>query len=388
MSQQVPPQSEQSIIQKTSADRLSLLLLSLDYPPNDGGISRLAGGLIQALLDTGCALRVVTFPAGNTKGLPRPATDTLEIAHRKGLRDLQILRAVRDVGRETPILATVWNPEATLAMLTGARRVSILAHGNEVMEYTRQPLGTWLRRRIMERAHVVICNSRFTETLVQKIAPAARTAVLNPAIDAARFCVTSNKLEARQRLELASSKKIVLTVARLDEIKGHETVLRAIAALTVQQRRNLLYVIIGKGYMREQLMNLTKSLQIEEQVQFAGFVADDDLPVWYRACDLFVLPSVVDPTRRGMEGFGIAVAEAQAAGLAVIGTRSGGIPDAVREGEGGWLIDERDAEALAVHLIQLLAAPEVFEEQGRLGAARMQREFSWDEYASRLLELI
>lgn len=367
---------------------IEILFLSLDYPPNDGGISRLSAGLAKTLLDKGCAIKVITFSSDSIGGLSRPQVNTLEVVRWKVGRDLQMIRNVRKVNRNTRILCSVWNPEATIALLAGARRVSILAHGNEVMKYNGKTLRTWLRRLILEKARVVICNSFFTESLVKNIAPKARTAVLNPAIHAEKLRVPFEKPEVRRKLGLTLTKKILLTVARLDAIKGHETVLRAISELDSQQRSDLHYVIVGKGDMLDPLIKLTKQLDIQELVQFAGFIPDTDLPLWYRASDLFVLPSIVDPTRRGMEGFGMAFSEAQAAGLAVIGTRSGGIPDAVSEGDGGFLIDENDFEALAEHFRHLLLAPEFYENQGCLGAARMDREFSWDNYATRLLELI
>ena len=360
---------------------LNLLLLSLDYPPNDGGISRMAGDITRALTSKGCLTRVVTFSADNNTGLKRPKADYWVISKHKVLRDLQLMYVANQAGRDTRILATTWNPEATMAMLAGARRVSILVHGDEIMEHNDKPLRTWVRRLVFERAHQVICNSKFNEKLVHKIAPKAQTSVLNPGINIERFKASYEKTEIRQKLGLPLGKKILLTVSRLVENKGHETVLRAISSLNAQQRSKLLYVVIGKGYMLERLKTLTKQLKIIDQVKYVGF-KDDDLPLWYQASDLFVLTST------SIEGFGIAFIEAQAAGLAVIGTRRGGIPDAVREGEGGWLIDERDSLALASHLKKLLAEPEVIEEQGRLGFARMKREFSLDNYARRLLELI
>ncbi|MCE6949622.1 glycosyltransferase family 4 protein [Cereibacter sphaeroides] len=369
-----------------------LLLLSLDYPPNDGGISRLVSEAVAALEAAGQKTRVVTFASGGRTGLPRPESEVAEVDRRKGLRDLQLLQLVRrhlrQYGPDAPIVTSVWSPEATLAMLAGARRVTILAHGNEVMPYRRQVLKTRLRRLVLGRAKMVVCNSRFTESLVRQIAPQARTAVLNPAIDADHYHPPMSRAGARQHLGLPLTKRIVLTVARLDPIKGHETMLRAMAELTEAARADLLYVIIGKGEMRDPLTRLAHELGLAAQVHFAGFVADADLSAWYGAADLFVLPSVVDSERGGMEGFGMALTEAQAAGLPVIGTRSGGIPDAVREGDGGWLIPERDHIALASHVRRLLDAPDVFAEQGRRGAERVRREMTWAGYAQRLMELI
>ncbi|MAQ44255.1 MAG: hypothetical protein CL812_00085 [Confluentimicrobium sp.] len=374
----------------TLINRIPLLLLSLDYPPNDGGISRLGAGLVTTMVGRGLSPRIVSLVDAGKSGIHRPAATHVDVEPARSRRDLQIFCNVRahlaKYGRDAPILATVWNPEATLALLAGARRVSILAHGNEVMPYLRSGLKGRLRRYVLKRAHVVICNSRFTESLVLDAAPAARTMVVNPGVDAT--LATRTRAEARSIHNIDATANVILTVARLDAIKGHETVLRALAALPAERRQSFVYVIVGKGDMREALERQANQLGIADLVRFEGFVADSELPEWYAAADAFVLTSVVDPQRRGMEGFGMAFTEAQAAGLAVIGTRSGGIPDAVSEGEGGWLIDERDAEALAGHLRRLNDDPASFRMQGAKGAARVRREMNWTTYTDRILAAI
>jgi phosphatidylinositol alpha-1,6-mannosyltransferase len=369
------------------------ILLSLDYPPNDGGISRLSAGLAEALREAERSPIVVTFAAQGRQGLARPIVAHIEVNRRKGMRDLQIMQAVRhhlDTARscDVPILATVWNPEATLAMLVGAKRVSILAHGNEVMPYRSGHPKALLRRFVLERAHAVICNSRFTQGLVRDIAPRAHTSVLSPAVDAEAFRPKLDRRAARLSLGLPEQARILLTIARLDPIKGHETVLRAMGQLPPEARRQLYYVIVGKGQMRDSLEVMAAKLSLSEQVFFAGFVGDCDLHKWHAAADVFILASRIDRSRRGMEGFGMALTEAQAAGLPVIGTKSGGIPDAIKDGEGGWLIDEEDTCALAARLSELVAHPEAFWREGTRAAARIQREMTWAGYADRLLDLI
>lgn len=375
-----------------NADGTGLLVLSLDYPPNDGGISRLVASTVKALGARGVRCRVVTHPEAGRIGPMRPVGDVVEVSAHKARRDLglffEVRRYLKANGSNAPILASVWNPEATIALLAGAKRLTILAHGNEVMPYPRGRLKKCLRRAVLTRAWSVVCNSRFTEALVEAVAPGSTTCVINPAVDAVPAAAMTDKGEARRLLAMPKDARIVLTVARLDPIKGHDTVLRAIARMAPDERAGLRYVIVGRGWMEGNLRSLANELGIAEHVHFAGFVADSDLPLWYRAADLFVLASIVDDQRNGMEGFGMALTEAQSFGLPVIATRSGGIPDAVKEGKGGWLINERDDVALSEHLRRLIAAPEVFADQGQHGAARMGRELSWHGYAASLLELM
>lgn len=364
------------------------LILSFDYPPNDGGISRLSAGLVRTLVDFGQNPLVVTIANDAPSRIPRPTSDHIEIDRRKGFRDWQLFRLIREQNPETPVLATVWNPEATIAIFAASRRVSILAHGNEVMPYSRNLLKSLLRRYVLGRARVVICNSRYTEALVKKVAPNSSTVVVCPAIDTEQFHRSLTQESARAELGLSLNKRVIITVARLDPIKGHETVIRALSKLHISELSQITYLIVGKGEMRERLERLAKNLDVANHVCFAGFVSDADLPKWYAASDLFVLPSIVDPEGRRMEGFGMALAEAQAAGLPVIGTRSGGIPDAVHENEGGWLIEEGDFYALAELLKKLVYDPNELREQGKKGLERIRSDHNWQSYMTRVLSLI
>ncbi len=364
------------------------LVLSFDYPPNDGGISRLALGLVGELIAARLAPEVVTLDAAGAVGLARPDCPHHEVPVRRGPREWALLRILWREPRDRPVLCMVWNPEATVALLAGRRRVSIWAHGNEVMPYRGRWLRRWLRRRVLSHAHVVVCNSAFTRSLVAEIAPRARCVVINPAVDAAQFHSDLSAGAARALLGLPQGQRMVLSVSRLDPMKGHETVLRAIAALPPDQRAQICYVIVGKGPARPAIEACAQALGIAALVHFAGFVSDDRLPQYYAAADLFVLCSVVDHDRSSLEGFGMVYTEAQAASLPVIGTRSGGIVDAIREGEGGWLIEERDAGALALHLAALIADPAPFRVQGARGRARVLRDMSWRGYADRVRKVI
>ena len=85
-----------------------------------------------------------------------------------------------------------------------------------------------------------------------------------------------------------------------------------------------------------------------------------------------------------MEGFGLAFLEAQACGTPVVGTRTGGIPDAVKDGEGGWLIEADDCAALGAILRNLIRSPESFASAGRLARRRVEHECTWNRYFENL----
>ncbi|GAA3535667.1 glycosyltransferase family 4 protein [Zobellella aerophila] len=370
----------------------NLILLSYDYPPNDGGISRLTAEFASGLAAEGLAIEVCTLDGSAIReGVVRPELATVELPRKKLWRELALLRYLLSRPKKSKIITTVWNPEATLAWLLGRKNLYVLAHGNEVMQYPQGltfRLKAQLRKKVLAAARCVICNSRYTERLVRAIAPNAKTTVINPGVDIARFSIGLKQNEAKERLGLPQHKSLLLSVSRIDDYKGHDVVLDALVALPVEQRQRLHYVVAGKGSHLDALKRRASELGLEECISWLGFVSDEILPLLYRAADLFVLCTREDKAQRGVEGFGMVFLEAQAAGLAVVGTRAGGIPDAIQEGRGGWLIDQDNSRAFGKHLDMLLTKPEQVSEQGRLGLERARAECSWRHYTLNLLSVL
>ncbi len=142
-------------------------------------------------------------------------------------------------------------------------------------------------------------------------------------------------------------------------------------------------VTMSEGPHQGGLERQVTELGLAEQVRFLGFVPEDDLPDLYRASDLFLLCSREVIEHQEGEGFGLVFLEAQACGTPVIGTRTGGIPDAVKEGEGGWLIGQDDSAMLARILSSLADDPEPFRKAGQEARKRVERECTWEHYMRR-----
>ncbi|MGB7740226.1 MAG: glycosyltransferase family 4 protein [Steroidobacteraceae bacterium] len=367
-----------------------IAILSYDYPPNDGGISRLSRTAAQKIEQAGrdvCVLTLSTFDEKHS----RPHVSTTEIPRGRTRRDWCCFSFIRRLPRDAVVVTTVWNPEGTLAWISGRHDLIILAHGNEVMPYPsglRFRFKQWLRSRVLAAARRVVCNSRYTEGLVRAACPQARTVVIAPGVDAERFRPLADGREARKRFGIPVDRRILLSVSRLDAYKGHDVILRALAALTQATRSQLHYVVAGRGGHMAKLQALADDLGITDCVTWLGFVEDDALPALYACADLFVLCTREDPKARGVEGFGMVFLEAQAAGVPVLGTRVGGIADAVVEDRGGWLVDQDDAMAVSGHLQRLATDVSSFREQGLRGRQRAITEASWETYTTRLLAVI
>ena len=164
----------------------------------------------------------------------------------------------------------------------------------------------------------------------------------------------------------------ILTVARLVEIKGLEYSIRAIASV-VSRREPVRYDIVGDGPERAKLTALIRDLQLERVVHLHGAQPAGIVRELMAQAHLFVLPSV--NLHGDEEGTPVTLMEAQACGIPVIATRTGGIPEVVRDGESGFLVADRDPEALAERLIYLLAHPECWPGLGQRGRSHVEQHY-------------
>jgi phosphatidylinositol alpha-1,6-mannosyltransferase len=147
-------------------------------------------------------------------------------------------------------------------------------------------------------------------------------------------------------------------------------------------------VLVGDGPYRAELARLARCTGVSGSVVFTGPVPWADLPAYYDAGNVFAMPC---RTRRGgldVEGLGIVYLEASASGLPVVGGDSGGAPDAIMNGETGYVVPGRDVAAVADRIAGLLADPVGAAAMGEKGMAWIDREWRWELVAERLQQIL
>jgi len=365
-----------------------LLIFSLDYPPNTGGISRLMAELAKGLIKSGMPVRVLTKRAPDDPDYYCIKDIEERVIYRRPFRELHALLKLIRVPRDALIICGTYG-EGYIARFAG-RRVVQIVHGGELGPgypwwkiYRRNIFQRWMFRN----SDLIIANSLYTAGLAAKIVPGGKIVAIPLGVDAELF-KPGDKLKSRDKLGLPQDKIIVLTVARIKEHKGFDVVFGALSAMSASEKEKIIHVIAGIGPDKEKFQAKARELGIESQLKWLGFVADEDLPDLYRAADLFVLCTREFKGGKGVEGFGLVFLEAQASGTPVVGTRTGGIPDAVKEGEGGFFIAEDDSDGLKKLLEKLCREPASFEHQGRLARERVERECTWESYIARFLETL
>ncbi len=272
----------------------------------------------------------------------------------------------------------------------GAKRLVGLTHGHEA-GWAALPGARSLLRRIGDEVDVLTYLADYFRIRIARALSddaASRMVKLAPGVDPGHFPARRRRLAIRRQLGIAPDRPVVVCVSRMVPRKGQDMLIRAWPAVRQQAAGDPLLLLVGDGPYRPRLDRLAHAAGVADSVLFTGPVSWADLPAYYDAGNIFAMPCRTRRAGLDVEGLGIVYLEASATGLPVIGGDSGGAPDAVLDGETGYVVPGRDHQALADRLIQLLADPAGAAAMGEKGQAWIDREWTWDLVAERLQQIL
>lgn len=295
---------------------------------------------------------------------------------------LLLARAI--AGRPDLIISTHLNfaPIAMWLKRTGSLKYCVALHGIDAWKLRRPSQGSALRC-----ADLLLPVSRFTQETVANAQqlPANRFRMLPNTIDSEQFTIGPKPSYLLERHQLSANHHVVLSVGRLDaseQYKGQDRVMRALRGV----QRNIpdvRYLIVGDGNDRERLATLARTEGVADAVIFAGRVGSEELPDYYRLCDLFALPSTG-------EGFGIVFLEALACGRPVLAGDRDGARDPLVNGELGVLVDPEDVLKLSQTISMILSRqyphPLLYRPE-ELRSAMLER-FSFERFTAEVGEIL
>ncbi|MBZ6287597.1 glycosyltransferase family 4 protein [Streptomyces olivaceus] len=270
----------------------------------------------------------------------------------------------------------------------GAERLVATTHGHEA-GWAQLPAARRLLRRIGESTDTITYLGEYTRSRIAgALTPeaAARMVQLPPGVDEKTFHPGSGGDEVRARLGL-TERPVVVCVSRLVPRKGQDTLIRAMPRILAAEPDAVL-LIVGGGPYEKDLRRLAHDTGVAASVHFTGAVPWPELPAHFGAGDVFAMPC---RTRRGgldVEGLGIVYLEASATGLPVVAGDSGGAPDAVLDGETGWVVRGEDPDETADRVTTLLADPELRRRMGERGRSWVEEKWRWDLLAEQLKTLL
>jgi phosphatidylinositol alpha-1,6-mannosyltransferase len=279
-------------------------------------------------------------------------------------------------------------PEAVPALLAktmpGGPSYIFWAHGEDISAAMSSRQFAMTMRVVYRGASAAIANSENTARLIKSVGwHAGDVHVVYPGVDSTRFRPAADDGTIRRRLA-PNGELVILSVSRLQRRKGHELVLRALPDL-LQDTPHVRYVIVGGGPEKARLQQLVASLGLNQIVRFEGEVDDALLPAYFSACDLFALPTRVEPY--DFEGFGIVYLEAAASAKPAIGGRNGGVPEAVVDRKTGLLVSGEDVSELRDALRTLCSSEQLRRDLGHAARARAVQDFTWERAAAAVTEI-
>jgi colanic acid/amylovoran biosynthesis glycosyltransferase len=177
----------------------------------------------------------------------------------------------------------------------------------------------------------------------------------------------------------------ILTIARLVEKKGVEYGIRAVTELS-RKYNNIEYNIVGDGPLRDNYTCLIQESNMSDKINLLGSKVQQQVYNLIATSHIFLCPSVTS-TDGDQEGIPVALMETMMAGLPIVSTRHSGIPELVQDGVSGFLVPERDVDALAEKLIYLIEHPEIWSEMGRAGRAFVEANYDINKLNDRLVEI-
>ncbi|WP_199088325.1 glycosyltransferase family 4 protein [Bosea sp. ASV33] len=359
--------------------RKRILVVTYEFPPLLGGVGTYCVEIARAATALGHDVTVVapTHDSDNASydaGLPF-AVERLPIAHytRNSLRCLMVYARRlmrRDIAQFDIVHLADWPPIVAARMVALLRplRFRVILHGTDALLLNQARLPRLLGAgRALALAEKVVANSRYTLAIARREHPAITDASAEVAllgVGPSWFGPVAGEADLRSRYGIPQDRRILLSVSRLDERKGHRHVLEALARLSPAEKAQVVYVVVGKAGDPAHAETLRRQAAgIGLPVIFTGPLPEDDVRALYAAAYLFLL--LGEDRNDKIEGFGLVYLEAGAQGVPSIASPVGGVPEVVLDGRTGRLVDYRDPVTVA-GVVGALLADET--ERDRLGA--------------------
>jgi phosphatidylinositol alpha-1,6-mannosyltransferase len=257
-------------------------------------------------------------------------------------------------------------------------------HGHEIA-WARLPALRQVLAKVGRDVDALTCLGDYTRS---RLAPVMRAPFANlpPGVDSTVFRPGAGGDEVRRKLGL-TDRPVVVCVSRLVPRKGQDVLVRALPLIR-QRVPDTALLLVGGGPLAPKLRELAASLGVADDVVMTGSVPWEELPAHHDAGDVFAMPCRSRYGGLEVEGLGIVFLEASATGKPVVAGRSGGSPDAVRDGETGYVVDGTSVEEVADRVAGLLEDPATAAAMGAAGRAWVERDWQWDVLATRLRGLL
>ncbi|MFH1192472.1 MAG: glycosyltransferase family 4 protein [bacterium] len=369
-----------------------VLLFTIDFPPSKGGVAKYYEDICLNLPSekiTVLANRITDeekFDASQKYKIYRNNLILKFPIWPKWIFSFFYLRKIIKTENIKIILVGQILPLGTVALIHKKifkTPYAVFIHGMDLGMAQNSTRKSKLAKKILKNANFIITNSEYTKELV--IGQGMSEQKIQVVYPCAETRIHANWNTNRHEFKSVSKNHCLLTVGRLVKRKGHDMVIKALPKV-IKKIPNVSYIIGGDGENRAYLENLVKECNMQNYVKFLGRVDDEEKDKLYKNCNIFIMPSRnIDGD---VEGFGIVYIEAASYGKPVIAGKSGGISEAVLDGETGILVNPESIDEIADAIIKLLSDSDLANKFGVRGRERALRDFNWNTQIEKIEKLL
>jgi len=234
-------------------------------------------------------------------------------------------------------------------------------------------------RKVLAESDMIFAASKHVyKAAISAGCPEDHLLLLPNGVDVERFNPRLDSSLVREKLGVAG-RPVVFTLRWHEPKNGIEHLIKAVP-FVLREIPNAIFIIGGSGVLKKYHEKLAKKLKVNHNVLFVGHIPAIELPLYYAACDVFVIPSIV-------EAFGLVTVEAMACGKPVVGTNVGGIPDVIKDGINGFLVEPRNPQSMANKIIVLLKNPNLRTKFGASARKIVMEEFNIQKRIDKILSI-
>lgn len=363
---------------------MNFLIITFDFPPNVGGVETRIQYYIQNLIKLNHRVTVIALAPIHEIHVENYLGATVYRCPSSLKFLFQVFLTVSRITRKDFI--------DIIHVLTGANtllgsfslmygkikgvRTGIFLYGRDVLRSKNNPLQASLLQLVLLLVDKIGVNSKATSKLLPRRVM-HKVHILYPGVDV-------DILKKYEWRIVSGKERKILFVGRLIKRKGLDDLLQAFK-LVLNKVPDAKLIIIGDGPEMANLCDLIKKLELQNKVDLKGTLVGKELYTKYQECDVFVMPS--KKIEGDVEGFGIVFLEAGFFRKPSVGTQSGGIPEAVLDGQTGILVSEGNVKALADALVLLLNDRTLAQRYGRNARKRVITNFTWKAATLKLLKM-
>ncbi len=368
------------------------LLLTIEFPPQIGGISNYYANLVKYWDNNIVVLcqkqkddrKFLYF--SNKKVYKRKLINN-KLPFLKWLPSFYYLYKIIKKEKINFILVGQILPLGTVAWLMSKMfcfDYIVIIHGMDIAYSQKKWWKRYLAKKVIVNSKKIITNSNYVKDIVKKIANKKEIIVVNPGIDYynlkdKEYKKIINNLKLKYNLQ---NKKILLSIGRLVKRKGFDLTLKALPKV-LKKVQNLVYIIIGDGPDKDRLFKIAQENSIDSVI-FLGAISDNEKWALLKLCNIFIMPSRnIDGD---FEGFGIVYLEANLVGKPVIAGNSGGVRDIVKHKVNGLLVNPESVDDISEAIIKLAQDENLSKKLGNTGRANAIEKFNWKKQIKKIYQ--